>query len=111
VAGILAFSGLFLVVVTQTVFIISLRDQLEETHQIAERAQNAATVARDEAAEARRVASESVRQLQAGKNEVFVVQVGEHAEFNHRPEPGIGDPHLFPTDQMFRNFDVESNRR
>jgi len=111
VAAILAFSGLFLVVVTQTVFLNGLRDQLEDTQQVAERARNAATAARDDAAEARRVASESVLQLQAGKNAEFVVQAEEHAEFINQSEPDINNPHLFPTDQMFRNFDVEQNRR
>ena len=111
VAAILSFSGLFLVVVMQTVFITDLRDQLEDTQQVAERARNAATAARDDAAEARSVASESVLQLQAGKNAEFVVQADESAAFIHQFDPGINDPHLFPTDQMFRNFDVEPNRR
>ena len=94
VAAILAFFGLFLVVLIQTVFIIDLRDQLKDTRETAEWARNAATAARDDAGEARRVASESARQVQAEKNGKFVRQSGSDTN-------GL---FLFPTDQMYRLF-------
>ncbi len=96
VATILAFSGLFLVVLIQTVFIIDLRDQLENTHESAEWAQKAATAAQDDAREARRIL-ESAREVQAEKH-VRVVQLDDRPMF------------LFPTDQLDRDFDVPNRR-
>jgi hypothetical protein len=110
-AAILAFSGLFLVVLIQTVFIIDLRDQLENTHETAEWARKAATAARDDAGEARRVASESARRVQAEMNEKFVVEADKNEEFIRQSGSDTDGLFLFPTDQMYRDFDVNPYRR
>ena len=83
-----------------TLVVLSLREQLAAGGENVAAAQRAAQAARDEARQAQRRAEEAVNRIRVEPARVIPV------EFLFPT-----NPYLFPTDQMYRRFPDESQRR
>ena len=97
-AGLLAMSGLLLLLVIQTIGILALRNDLKRTQATAESARKAANAAQELAQEARKLVAQSVVEARARRIQETMLRPGSEL-------------FLFPTDQMYREFGERRLRR